>query len=60
VPIVGQRRDRDIGDVVGVDERLGRVSGRKRNLARLDLFLPVVLAEVLGEPGRAQDRQLGA
>ena len=60
VPIVGQRRDRYVGDVVGVDERLGRVCGRKRDLARLDLFQPVVLAEVLGEPGRAQDRQLGA
>ena len=60
VPIVGQRRDRDVGDVVGVDERLRRIPGRKRNLVALDLFLPVVLAEVLGEPGRAQDRQLRA
>ena len=60
MPIVGQRRDRDVGDVVGVDERLGRVSGRERDLAAQDLLAPVVLAEVLGEPGRAQDRQLGA
>jgi len=60
VPIVGQRRDRDVGDVVGVDERLGRVSGRKRDLVALNHLPPVVLAEVLGEPGRAQDSQLGA
>jgi hypothetical protein len=33
VPIVGQRRDRDVGEVVDVNERLGRVTGRERDLA---------------------------
>jgi hypothetical protein len=30
--VVGQRGDRDVGDVVGVDERLRRVRGREREL----------------------------
>ena len=60
MPVVGQRRDRDVGDVVGVDERLRGVTGRKGDLAAEHVLEHVVLAEVLGEPGRAHDRQLGA
>ena len=33
VPVVGQRGDRDVGNVVGVDERLPDVSGGERDLA---------------------------
>jgi len=32
VPVVGQRRDRDVGDVVGVEERRGHVTGREPDL----------------------------
>jgi hypothetical protein len=30
VPVLGERRDRDIGDVLGIDERLRDVLGRQR------------------------------
>ena len=33
VLVVGERGDRDVGDVVGIDERLGGVAGRKRDRA---------------------------
>ena len=36
VPVLGQRRDRDVGDVVDVDERLRHVAGRQRDLAGQD------------------------
>ena len=60
VALVGQRRDRDIRDVVRVDERLGCLTRRQGHLAAHHGLAPVVLAEVLREPGRAHDRQLGA
>jgi len=60
VPVVGQRRGRDVREVVGVDERLGGVAGRERDRAADHGVAPVRLAEVLREPGRAQNGQLGA
>ena len=33
VPVLGQRRDSNVGDVVGVDERLRGVTGRKGRAA---------------------------
>ena len=60
VPVLGKRRDGNVGDVVGVDERLRGVTGRKRDLAAEHVLEHVVLAEVLGEPGRSHDGQLGA
>ena len=50
VAIVGQRGDGDVGDVVGVDERLGHVPGRERELAVVDGLEQEPLAEVLAEP----------
>jgi hypothetical protein len=47
VAVVRQRRDRDVGDVVGVDERLGHVARGQRHLAAPDPVDDVVLAEVL-------------
>ena len=47
VPVIGQRGDRDVGDVVGVDERLRRVAGRERDLAAEHVLEQEVLAEVL-------------
>jgi hypothetical protein len=58
VAVVCQRRDGDVGDVVRVDERLGHVAGGQRHLAAPDPLDDVVLAEVLGEPCGAHDRQL--
>jgi hypothetical protein len=48
VPVVGQRGDRDVGDVLGVDERLRSVPGRERDLALQHEVAEVVLAEVKG------------
>ena len=58
--VFGQRGDGDVGDVVGVDERLGRVARRERELPREQTVDEVALAEVLAEPGRGQSRHLGA
>ena len=33
VPVLGQRRDRDVGDVLDVDERLAHAVDRQRELA---------------------------
>jgi hypothetical protein len=60
VPVVRERRDRDVGDVVGVHERLGHVAGGQSDLAAHDEIPPEVLAEVLREPRRANDREVGA
>ena len=60
VALFGQCRDRDVGDVVDVDERLRRIAGRECDLPGEHEFEEGALAEVLGEPGRANDRQLGA
>jgi hypothetical protein len=59
VAVVGERRDRHIGDIVGVEERRRHVAGGKPDLAAQDVLEHVVLAQVLHEPGRAQHRQLG-
>jgi hypothetical protein len=59
VLVVGQRGDGDVGDVVRVHEGLGRVAGGERDLAAQDAVQHVVLAEVLHEPGRADDREIG-
>ena len=60
VPVLRQRRDSDVGDIVGVDERLGDVPGREDDLAVEDRLQEVVLAEVLHEPAAAHDRPLDA
>jgi hypothetical protein len=60
VSVLGQGGDGDIGDVLGIDERFGHLAGGERDLAGQDLVPPVILAEVLREPGGAQDGQLGA
>ena len=60
MPVVGQRRHGDVGDVVGVDEGLELVGGRQHDLAVEDRLQQVVLAEVLHEPGAANDRHVGA
>ena len=59
VAVIGERGDGDVGDVVGVDERLGGVAGRERHLAAEHVVEHVVLAEVLREPRRAHDGQRG-
>jgi hypothetical protein len=50
VPVVGERRDRHVGDVVGVEERGRHVAGGKPDLAAQHVREHVVLAEVLHEP----------
>ena len=60
VPVLRQRGDRDVGDVLGVHERLGHVAaraGRPRRRARVG---QEVLAEVLREPAAAHDRPLAS
>ncbi len=47
MPVLRQRRDGDIGDIVGVDERLEDVLRREYDLAAEDRLQEVVLAEVL-------------
>lgn len=49
--------DRNLGDVVGVHERFLAVVGREAQIARHDVGVQEVLAEVLGEPAKAQDGQ---
>src|SRR3712207_7973544 len=43
VPRVGERLDRDVGDVVSVDERRGHVPGREPDLAAQHVLEHVVL-----------------
>ena len=50
VPVVRQRGDGHIGDVVGVDERLNDIANRQHDLARQDHFEQEALAEVLVDP----------
>ena len=45
--VLGEGGRRDLGDVVGVDERLGCVSGREHDLAAQDRVQQVALTEVL-------------
>ncbi len=60
VPGLGQRGHGHVGDVVRVDERLApRVRGQ-RQLAGQQRLQELGLAEVLGEPGRADHRPVGA
>jgi hypothetical protein len=40
VQVVGQRRDGDVGDVVGIEERRGHVRGRESDRAAQDVFQP--------------------
>ena len=56
VTAFGERGDRDVGDVVGVDERLDHRVDRQCDLAAQHRGQQVVLAEVLIEPARAHDR----
>ena len=60
VPVLGERRDRDVGDVVDVDERFRHVPGRQRDHTVEHGLEQEVLAEVLGEPARPHDRPVGA
>ena len=60
VAVLGQRGDRDVGDVLDVDERLGHVARGQRDLARADDVGQERLAEVLREPAAAHDGPLGA
>ncbi|MGH3753651.1 MAG: hypothetical protein ACRDRP_13310 [Pseudonocardiaceae bacterium] len=46
MPVLGQRRDRDVREVIGVDERLRCVPGRERDLAAAHRFQQDALAEV--------------
>ena len=58
---LGERRHRDVGDVVGVDERVElAVVGREHHLAGPDRVEQEVLAEDLHEPGAAHDGHVGA
>jgi hypothetical protein len=50
----------DVGDVVRAEEPRRDVGGREPDLAVEDVLEHVVLAEILHEPGRAQDRPLRA
>jgi hypothetical protein len=56
VGVLGERGDGDGGDVVGVDERLGRRTDRQHHLAGEDRLEQVALGEVLHEPAAAHDR----
>ncbi|MFC4008567.1 hypothetical protein ACFOY2_15150 [Nonomuraea purpurea] len=58
--VPGERGGCDVGDVVGVDERLTPLSGGQRQLTGTQGLHEQVLAEVLREPGRPQDRPLQA
>jgi hypothetical protein len=60
VAIVGQRRHHDVGDVVGVDERLLYIADRQRNTACENLFEPGTFTEVLREEGASDDRPVQA
>ena len=60
VAIVGQRRHGDVGDVVGVDERLGHVPGRERQLPVEHRLDQKPLTEVLAEHARPHDRPVDA
>ena len=46
MPVVGQRRHGDVGDVVGIDERLELVAGRQNDLAAGAPSLPKNNGEV--------------
>ena len=59
VPFLRQRRDGHVGDVVGVDERLDRVARREGDFSAQHLIAEEPFAEVLVEPGRAEDGPLG-
>jgi hypothetical protein len=59
IPLLRQRGDRDVSDVVGIDERFGRVARREGHLAGEHGLEQEVLAEVLAEPSRPHDCQLG-
>lgn len=56
----GQRLGRHVGDVADVGERLANRAGRQDDLAVEHRVKQVVLAEVLAEPARPDDRPAGA
>ena len=56
MPVLRQRGDGDVGDVLDVDERLAHVAERQRQRALDDALEEEALAEVLGEPAAADDR----
>jgi DNA-binding transcriptional LysR family regulator len=60
VPVLRQRGDRDVRDVLGVDERLLHAPGGQRHLAASHLIEEEAFTEVLAEPCRTQDGPLGA
>jgi hypothetical protein len=60
VPGLRQGRDGDVGDVLGVDERLPHAVHGQRDLPREHLLQQEALAEVLAEPAAPHDRPLGA
>ena len=60
VAIVGQRGDGDVGDVVDVDERLGHIPGRERQLPVEHRLDEKALTEVLAEHARPHDRPVDA
>ena len=49
--VLGQRSHHDVGDVIGVDERLLHIADRQRNTACENLIEPGALTEVLREEG---------
>ena len=54
--VLGQRSHHDVGDVIGVDERLLHIADRQRNTACENLIEPGALTEVLREEGSPHDR----
>src|SRR6056297_551834 len=56
VPVVGQRRDSNLSDIVDIDERLGNICDRQRDIPIQDELAEQALTEVLVEPGGANDR----
>ena len=55
---LGECGDRDVGDVVDVDERFDHVAHGQRDLSEQHRLQEITLAEVLRKPRCAQDRPL--
>jgi hypothetical protein len=60
VPVFRQCCGRDVGDVIGVEERLCHAPDGERDLAVQHLVQEEPLVEVLAEPRRPQDGPVGA
>jgi hypothetical protein len=58
VSVLGEGGGRDVGDVLGVDERLAHIADGERDLAGEHRLEQVALAEVLAEPAAPHDRPL--